>query len=230
MDNANEFSATRSVEISLKDAFGAVLARQTAASLTGPQIATITPTANFWGKAATLSVVAQGYGSLKTESTQNVTISSAGIAHVKDFASGVAQVGTTYSDGTYASYCRTIWLGSNTDWRGAGDIYLKVGEFGNKTLISPMSIVVFTGIDGFNERKETVRLSNASVSVALTRVGLIQGPILRGSCWANHESYFTASYEIIFRGVSKRFSIVNSSWLGGNSASNAHGYFYFNRN
>ncbi|MBG6240364.1 MAG: hypothetical protein EKE12_00470 [Candidatus Symbiopectobacterium sp. Clec_Harlan] len=113
VDNANEFSSTRSVEISLKDASGSVLAQQTAASLTGPQTTTITPTANFWGKAATLTVVAQGAGALKTEFTKTVTIASAGIADVKDFASGVAQVGTTYSDGTYASYCRTTWLGSN---------------------------------------------------------------------------------------------------------------------
>ncbi|MBG6244392.1 hypothetical protein CS369_05340 [Candidatus Symbiopectobacterium sp. 'North America'] len=175
-------------------------------------------------------MVAQGEGALKTEFTNTVTIASAGIADVKDFASVVAQVGTTYSDGTYASYCRTTWLGSNTDWRGAGDIYLKMGEFGNKTLISPMSIVIFTEINGFNEGKETVRLSNASVSVVLKRVGLIEGPILRGSCWANHESYFTAYYEIIFRDVTQRFSIVNSLWLGGSSYSYAHGYFYFNRN
>lgn len=50
VDNANEFSTTRSVEISLKDASGSVLAQQTETSLTGPQTTTITPTAGFWAK------------------------------------------------------------------------------------------------------------------------------------------------------------------------------------
>ncbi len=214
-DTSNAYTAPDSVDIVLKTRSGVVLSSQTQRSPTGSISTTFTPQRSFWGQNVTATLVAKGYGGLETTlvSGNNAYIQPPTLVDIKPFITGNSYVYTTLQSGNPTAYCKSTAFDPATDWRGKGQLDLKLN---GKKLLAPVTAKL-TGTVGFES--QTFAELTAVTGDSSNANNPLSYPALEQDCWADHRAIFSSSVSISFAGESETINVFYTPIEGSSHAS-----------